>query len=261
MRIRQLTVGFVVGLFVVGSLLGCSSTARSALHDDVAMAPKPIATPDLAVDMVRTEGEMVQPATVPAPRRMYYSQARGWDGCCGLPCESGCSDWHVRGLVGWPFFTGDSTSMEGCYYFGVDAGWTSPCCWGVDVFARFFGAEADRNIAVAGAPNYTGTDSGEWGTIGIKATWQNSISNSKWFYYAGIGPEHYWNTGYLVEDDGFGGFAEVGIGYVLNRHWRLRAGLDIHALSTKAAQENAADDGDRRLLWVFAPNVGVEFNF
>ena len=30
--------------------------------------------------------------------------------------------------------------------------------------------------------------------------------------------------------------ALLGVGYVLARNWRLRAGLDVHALSTKAAQ-------------------------
>ena len=263
MRIRMPSLVLVLGVLVAVGLTGCSSTARSALTegpDYASVSPKEIARPGLAVDMVQTEDGVAELPSASAPRRIYTTQAtRGWDGCCGLPCESGCGDWHVRALAGWPFFVGDNTTIEGCYYVGVDVGRTWPCCWGVDLFARAFGCEADRNIGVAGAPSFKGKDVGEWYTLGVKATWQNSISNSKWYYYAGIGPEVFWARNFVVEEEGFGGFAEIGVGYVLARNWRLRAGLDVHALSTKAAQENAVDDGSRRLLWVFAPVIGVEF--
>ena len=263
MRIRWQSFVLVLGVLAVVGLTGCSSSARAALGDGpdyMAMAPKDIARPDLAVNMVETAGGPCELPCAPPPPACYEKPVCA--PICGLPCEDGgCGSWHLRGVVGWPFFSGDNTSIEGCYYFGADFGRTFPCCWGVDVFARFMGGEADRNVAVAGAPAFSGTDVGEFYTLGIKATWQNSISNSRWYYYVGIGPEVYWARNWIVEEEGFGGFAEIGLGYLLSEHWRIRAGLDVHALSTKAAQENAADDGDSRLLWVFAPVVGVEFTF
>ena len=267
MRIRLPSFVLVLGVLVAVGLTGCSSSARTALVDGpdyASMAPKPIATPGLAVDMVRTEGGVTELPCAPAPQPVYYSQNPCAPACapvCGLPCEKGCGNWHVRGVVGWPLFAGDDSGIDGCYYAGVDVGRTFPCCWGIDVFGRVFGAEADRNVAVAGAPTYAGTDVGEWYTLGVKATWQNSISNSRWYYYVGVGPEIFWARNYLVDDDGFGVFGEIGLGFVLDKHWRFRAGLDVHALDTKAARQNAADDDSSRLLWVFAPVVGVEFTF
>ena len=271
MRIRRQSFVLVLAVLVAISLTGCSSSARSALGDGpdyASLAPKPIAQPGLAVAMVKTEGGVSELPCAPAPQPVYYSQNPCAPTCapvcepiCGLPCETGCGNWHVRALAGWPFFTGDDTTIEGCYYFGVDVGRTFPCCWGVDVFARAFGGEADRTVAIPGAADFSGTDVGEFYTLGVKATWQNSISNSRFYYYVGVGPEVYWTRNYLIEEEGIGGFAEIGLGYVLNKNWRFRAGLDVHALDTKAAQENAANDDSSRLLWVFAPVVGVEFTF
>lgn len=266
MRIRFTSFVLVLGVLTAVGLTGCSTSARSTLRDGVdvaAMAPKAIARPGLTVDMVKTEDGMSELPASPAPQTVYYRQGAGagWNECCGLPCEHGCGDWHVRAAGGWAFFAGDDSDLDSCYYWGGDAGYTFPCCWGIDVFFRTFGAEADREVPVVGAATIVGEDSGTWYTIGVKATWQNSISNSKWFYYAGIGPEFYFTQDYLNDDEGFGGFAEIGLGYRLNRHWRIRGGLDVHALSTSAARLSPADDGSNRLLWVFAPVLEVEFNF
>ena len=267
MRIRLPSIVLVVGVLVAVGLTGCSSSARSALVDGpdyASMTPKPIARPGLAVEMVKTENGVAELPCAPAPQPVYYSQNPCAPACapiCGLPCETGCGDWHVRGLVGFPFFSSDESTIEGCYYFGGDVGRTFPCCWGVDLFGRAFGGEADRNVAVAGAPTFAGKDVGEFYTLGVKATWQNSISNSRFYYYVGIGPEIFWARNFVVEEEGFGGFGEIGLGYVLAKNWRIRAGLDVHALSTKAAKEDAVNDNSRSLLWVFAPVVGVEFTF
>lgn len=265
MRIRFTSFVLVLGVLTAVGLTGCSTSARSALRDDggaAASAPKPIARPDLAVDVVKTADGASEMGTMPAQQPMYYSRdvGRGWNGTCGLPCESGCGDWHARAVGGWPFFAGDDSDLDGCYYWGVDVGHTFPCCWGVDVFFRTFGAEADRDIPVVGAAVFEGTDSGSWYTIGVKATWQNSIRNSKWFYYAGIGPEFYFTQDYVDDDSGFGAFGELGIGYVINRHWRIRGGLDVHGLYTSAARRNPANDNSDRWLWVFAPVLQVEYD-
>ena len=269
MRIRSRSLVLVLGVCVALSLAGCSSSARSALVDDMdvasipsqipsQMAPKPIARPSIAVDMLQVEGEL--PAA-PPPQTVYYRQGgRGFDSCCGLPCENGCGSWHVRAVVGWPLFVGDDDAIEGCYYFGADVGRTFPCCLGVDLFYRQFGCEADRTVG-AGAGAYTGTDVGTWYTIGVKATMSHSINNGKVYWYAGIGPEFFWAQDFVATDEGFGGFAEVGLGYMITRHLSIRAGLDVHALSTSAARLNTVDDGSTRLLWVFAPIVGVSYDF
>lgn len=265
MRIRFTSLVLVLGVLTAVGLTGCSTSARAALGDGVdvaAMAPKPIARPGLKADIVNTEDGVAELPAAPAPQTVYYSQgARGWNDGCGLPCENGCGDWHVRAVGGWPFIVDPDGDMDGCYYFGADAGYTWPCCWGIDVFFRTFSGESEREVPIAGAPTYLGTDVGEWYTIGVKATWQNSINNSKWFYYAGIGPEFFFTQNYVADDEGFGGFAELGLGYRFNRHWRVRGGVDVHGLITSAAQKNPADDGDDRLVWVFAPVIQVEFNF
>lgn len=257
MRVNLRSVGFVFAVLAVVGLGGCS-TSRLAGGDDVASAT--VAMDEPLTRMVRVSEVVDGAPCAPAPQQTYYRKGVR-DSLCGLPCEKGCGNWHVRGLGGWPFFSGDDATLEGCSYFGLDVGRTWPCCFGVDLFARTFGAEADRWVPIPGALGYAGTDSGRFYTLGLKATWQGSFSGSRWFWYVGAGPEVFWARDYLVDDEGIGGFAEIGLGYRIAKNWRIRAGLDVHVLSTKTAHEDPWEDDESRLLWVFAPVIGVEVTF
>lgn len=183
------------------------------------------------------------------------------NGLYGLPCESGCGTWHARVAGGAGFYLGADSDGSACSYFGADVGRTWPCCVGVDVFYRTFGGRFDRAVLTPGAPAFVGDDVGRFHVVGAKATYERSIRNSRWSWYAGAGPVFFWTQDYLADDDGVGGFGEAGVGYRLGRRWRLRSGLEVHALSTSAARLKAASNNTKRPLWLLAPVLQIEFSF
>ncbi len=172
---------------------------------------------------------------------------------CGLPCERCESDWHVRALGGFSFWLGTDAG-DNCGYVGADVG-RNLCgsCWSIDGFWRGHSAQFDRDPS--------GHDGGTWNHVGVKASYERSLGGGRWFAYGGAGPEYFWTNDYLHDDSGFGVFGEAGIGYVVSRHFRVRAGLDVHGMYTDAGRQSPADDGNSRWLWVVAPVVGLEFDF
>lgn len=179
--------------------------------------------------------------------------ARCWSGC-GLPCSDGLSQWHVRGVLGYAFYEGEDAPSE-CLYWGFDVGRTFCGCWGLDLFYRYHAGRFDRD---GGAVT---KDGGGFNEIGVKATYESSFGKSRFYWYAGLGPEYFWTTDFLNDDSGFGIFAELGVGYVINQTFRVRAGLDFHALDTDVGRRNPADDGQSRWLYVIAPVIGIEIAF
>src|SRR5205823_5932146 len=142
-------------------------------------------------------------------------------------------------LGGWGFNAGDDPGHS-CGYWGADlglnfgpipgaagAGGSGAGCgcgrFGVDLFYRNSFLHFDRtggNIL---------EDGGTFQSVGIKATYERAIGSSRFHWYVGVGPEYVWTTDYLHDDTGFGGFAEVGLGYRLSSHLVVRGGVDIHA--------------------------------
>ena len=176
---------------------------------------------------------------------------------CGLPCEGGGQQWHVRGLFGRAFFSGTDEASD-CTYWGADLG-TNFCgsCWGIDAFFRRHSGRFDR--MVPGGPN--GRDGGNFNHIGLKLTFQQGISNSNFYWWFGIGPAYFESEDYLVNDDGFGVFGEIGLGYNFSRNVRLRGGVNVHGFDTVVGRLDPADDGNSRFLLVFAPVIGLELSF
>lgn len=195
---------------------------------------------------------------------------------CGLPCERGESDWHVRALAGVPFQYGTDAG-DGCFYWGVDVGTTRCNCVGFDAFYRTMTCDNDpsslgpitsptaqaasRAIPVEYDRNGYGKDGGQTQFVGLKVTYQSSFGGSSFYGYGGIGPEYFWTEKYIDNDSGFGGFAEVGIGWKFASWGSLRAGVDIHGDSTSVTRKDASNSGDSRFLWTVAPNLGLEIDF
>ena len=128
---------------------------------------------------------------------------------------------------------------------------------GLDLFYRYHSGQFDR--ANQGQP---AKDGGSWHHIGAKFTFERPFgSGSKWYGWAGVGPEYWWTEDYLTDDSGFGVFGELGVGYVLSRNLRLRAGVNVHGLDTDVTRELPVNDGQSRWLWVVAPVVEVELDF
>jgi len=173
---------------------------------------------------------------------------------CGLPCENGAAPgWHVRAVAGLTTWFGTDAGDD-CAYFGADFG-RSFCntCWGIDVFWRGHTAQFERSPV--------GEDGGMWNHVGVKATFEKSFGGSRWYGWVGAGPEYFWTSDYLHDDSGFGVYGEAGIGYVVNRNLRIRAGFGVHGMDTDAGRFSPAEDGESRWLWVLAPMVGLELDF
>ena len=195
---------------------------------------------------------------------------------CGLPCERGESDWHVRVLGGKPFLFGTDAG-HGCSYWGADVGTTRCNCVGYDAFYRTMSCDdepgslspgtsptaqaASRAIPASFDRNGYGKDGGRIQFVGVKATYQSSIGHSAFYGYGGIGPEYFWTQKYIDNDSGFGGFAEAGIGWHFASWGSLRAGVDVHGDSTSVTRKAVADSGQSRFLWTVAPTLGLEFDF
>ncbi len=250
---KTLVAGLVAGVAVMGQ--GCSSGRQtsirpppsgSASDDGLAPATKastfaPIAVPE------------VPP---PPPVRVAPPCAATPDPCstgCIVPCDPCRPRWHARAVGGFAYWMGEDSGEE-CAYFGADLG-RKFCnsCWSVDAFWRTQSAQFPRDPS--------GEDGGTWNHVGVKASHERSLGGGRWFAWAGAGPEYFWTSDYVNDDSGLGVFAEAGIGYIVNRNWRIRAGVDVHGMNTDAGRRSIADDGDSRWLWVVSPVIGLEFDF
>ncbi len=255
------SVSLLLILFALG-LAACSTGRR--LVSETAEVSQP-AVIEVQTGAQATASDVLADVDVDAPavtepvffRRGAYPA----NSLCGLPCEAGCATWNVGVVGGAGFYLGDEATERACCYTGADVGRTWPCCcFGASIFYRTFGGRFDRVVTAPGAPARTGADTGRFHTIGVKATYQRSINNSRWSWYVGAGPEFFWTHDYLANDDGIGGFGEAGVGYRLTRKLSIRGGLEVHALSTSAARLNAANDNSKRLLWVLAPVLQLQFS-
>ena len=98
--------------------------------------------------------------------------------------------------------------------------------------------------------------------VGVKLTYEKAFGQSKFYGWGGIGPEFWWTQDYMDDDSGFGAFGELGIGYVINRTFRIRAGVNVHWMPDIAAGRfNPADDGEGRSLWLVAPVIEAQIDF
>jgi hypothetical protein len=163
--------------------------------------------------------------------------------------------WHLRAVGGYAFFFGEDPA-EPCIYLGADVGRTFCGCWGLDLFYRYNSGRFDR----INDPRAT-KDGGEFHHLGVKLTMEHSFNRSRFYWWAGLGPEYFFTKKYLENDSGFGVFGELGVGYVFNQNFRARLGVNAHGLSTTVTRENPADDGEARWLWIVAPVLEVEFDF
>ncbi len=183
---------------------------------------------------------------------------------CQLPCTAGLSQWHIRAVGGIVFFEGDDPG-EDCGYLGLDVGRTFCGCWGLDAFYRWNSGTFDTFRPSQAQPGQVvfGKDGGDWHHFGVKLTYESSFgNNSRLYWWAGAGPEYFTTSGYDDDDDGFGVFGELGLGYLVNQNWRIRAGVNIHGVDTKVTRRNPTiDGGKRRFLWLIAPVIEVEASF
>lgn len=95
----------------------------------------------------------------------------------------------------------------------------------------------------------------------MKVSFEKSLGGGRWYAWGGAGPEYFWTSDYFRDHSGIGLFGEAGIGYVVNRNFRIRAGVNVHGMDTDVGRRSAADDGESRWLFAIAPVVGLEFVF
>ncbi|MDJ0972941.1 MAG: hypothetical protein QNJ98_00600 [Planctomycetota bacterium] len=244
-----------------------TTTVPATFNDDIPPPPPPPPASDLSVSDLQAP----PPAGATAPAPVFVGPSTSIaDPCapcppaaapapissCNLPCTEGTSMWHIRGLGGFVVYEGDDPG-DNCGYWGVDFGRTFCGCWGLDVFYRWNSGTFDRATALGPAE-----DGGDWHHFGVKITYEGQFAtNSRLFWWVGLGPEYFTTDGYDDDDSGFGVYAEAGIGYFVNRNFRIRAGVGIHGVDTDVGRENPADDGEKRWLWIIGPHIGVEVNF
>jgi hypothetical protein len=212
-------------------------------------------------------GEALAPAPLaePAARRRVVTTPVADVSCgprcapgCGLPCMSGQSLWHLRGVFGHVFYEGDDPADD-CDYWGVDIGRTFCGCWGLDAYYRWNSGKFDRNDPAS----LMVKDGGDWHHVGLKLTMERPLggASSRFYWWAGLGAGYFWTEDYLDDDSGIEGFAELGLGYMLSRNLRLRAGVNVHGMDTSVTRRSPANDGQSRWLWLIAPVVEVELDF
>ena len=182
-------------------------------------------------------------------------------GGCGLPCMQGVSDWHIRGVVGRALFEGDDPA-EDCTYFGADIGRTFCGCWGLDAYYRYNSGRFDRVGFTDDAGNIIDKDGGTFHHFGLKLTMERGFGrNSNFFWWAGLGAGYFFTEDYIDDDEGVEYFGELGLGYMVNRNFRIRGGVNVHAMDTSVGRRSLADQGQDRLLWIIAPVIEAEFDF
>ncbi|MHC5012258.1 MAG: hypothetical protein ACYTG6_15165, partial [Planctomycetota bacterium] len=105
-------------------------------------------------------------------------------------------------------------------------------------------------------------DGGHWHHFGAKLTWERSFtSTSPWYFWFGFGGEYFVTQDYVNDDEGFGIFGEIGLGYVVNQNIRVRLGLNAHGVDTDVTRLNPVNDGQSRWLWIWAPVLELEVDF
>lgn len=232
--------------------------------------PAPVSQPMYQPAPGRTTPLPPPPPSTPGTVTRYYAPTttvgttsladRCWSGC-GLPCEQGISKWHVRGVVGWPFFVG-TDEPDGCSYWGVDLGRTHCGCWGYDLYYRMAGAKYKRDVVDdTGAVVGTSKDGGFSHHFGLKLTYEKSFGNSRFYGWGGLGGGYYFTDQYWEDSEGWEIYGELGVGYVINRTWRVRAGVNVHGYDDEATRRSVLDAGSARWMWLIAPVVEVEANF
>jgi hypothetical protein len=104
--------------------------------------------------------------------------------------------------------------------------------------------------------------------VGVKLTYEKAFSRgSRLYAWGGLGGGYFWTGDYFVNDDGPEAYGEVGLGYVLSDTWRIRVGVNVHAMDTNVTRRLAwpvapgTNDRTNRLLWVIAPVGQIEADF
>jgi hypothetical protein len=162
-------------------------------------------------------------------------------------------------MGGFAWFEGDD-APEGCMYWAAEIGRTFCGCWGLGLFYAYTPAEFDRFVP-AGAAGQT-VDGGVFHHVGIKFTFEKSIADSRFYVHGGIGPEYWWSQDFIVDDEGFGVFGEIGVGYVFSRNFRAILGLNAHWMfDCRTGRYFPEDDDEGRDLWIVAPVLGIEVHF
>lgn len=179
--------------------------------------------------------------------------SRVWDGS-GLPSDNGISMWYLTGVFGRSFHSGDDPA-DPCWYWGFDAGRSFCGNWGMDTFYRYHSGQYERDQR--GQPSM---DGGSTNHVGFKLTYDIPLAGD-FYIWTGAGPEYWWTQDYLNDDSGVGVYAESGLGWVITRRLRLRAGVNVHGMDSDVTRKDPANDGQSRWLWVVAPVVQAEFAF
>ena len=164
--------------------------------------------------------------------------------------------WTVRAVGGAAFHFGTDAGDVGAYA-GADLGYRLASGWGVAAFYRYELCRFDRTV-----PTGLLEDEGNWHHIGLKATFEGPLGfGGRLYAWAGLGGAYSLIENYQADGDGFGGFAELGIGYKLAPNMRAVFGVNVHGIYTSAVRLDAANDEDDRLLWTVAPVIGLEIGF
>lgn len=179
--------------------------------------------------------------------------SRVWDGS-GLPSDNGISMWYLTGVFGRSFHFGDDAA-DPCWYWGFDSGRSFCGNWGMDAFYRYHSGQYERDQV--GQPSM---DGGSTNHVGFKLTYDIPLAGD-FYVWTGAGPEYWWTQDYLNDDSGVGVYAESGLGWVITRNLRLRAGVNVHGMDSDVTRKDPANDGQSRWLWVVAPVVQAEFAF
>lgn len=214
-------------------------------------APMPAAAPPAAPPQASAQSTL--PRSVASQPLASTRYSRVWDGS-GLPSDNGISMWYLTGVFGRSFHFGDDAA-DPCWYWGFDSGRSFCGNWGMDLFYRYHSGQYERDEQ--GAPDM---DGGATHHVGFKLTYDVPLSGDFYLWNA-VGPEYWWTEDYLDNDSGVGLYAETGLGWVINRNLRLRAGVNMHGMDTDVTRKDPADDGQSRWLWVIAPVLQAEYAF
>ncbi|MDF1701064.1 MAG: PASTA domain-containing protein [Planctomycetota bacterium] len=174
----------------------------------------------------------------------------------GLPCERLRDTWSIVGAFGWAFTAG-SDSGTSSYYAGVDVMRTLSSCFAFGLYYRYSAQVFDRQV--------TGgilEDAGGFHHIGLKLGYQSTFkSGSRWYWWTALGIG--WNEAmdYQRNWSGFEAHAAIGAGYLIKRQLRVRVGLESFVMESKAGRFDPGRDGSSRLLWWFAPQISLEYDF
>lgn len=166
------------------------------------------------------------------------------------------ASWFVRPVGGYAWRLGSDSGDPGLYA-GVDLGHRAVSGWGIAAGYRWAEATFDRL-----QPGGWLEDGGGWHHVGLKAVFEKPPCNGRGFYFwSGLGAEYVMATDYEGDANGWGAFAELGVGYAVSERFRLLCGVNAHATRTAAARYDPADDDTERWIFTIAPVLGVELDF